>query len=74
MFHILILAFSFAASVFSHPHVHRHHSRALNYADTVILHHNIHRANHSAPDLTYDRDLETIAKTIASTCVFAHSM
>ncbi|KAI9831088.1 MAG: hypothetical protein M1826_003986 [Phylliscum demangeonii] len=45
-----------------------------NYQSKCLDHHNAHRANHSAPALEWDADLESIAKEIADTCVYAHSM
>lgn len=48
--------------------------RGLSYKDTVVLHHNIHRANHSSPNVTWDLNLAATAQKIAKTCVFAHNM
>merc|ERR1711967_195275 len=42
------------------------------YADRVLLAHNVHRANHSAADLTYSNELAAVAQQIASSCVYAH--
>merc|ERR1712070_1248719 len=42
------------------------------YADRVLLAHNVHRANHSAADLTYSNELAAVAQEIASSCVYAH--
>jgi uncharacterized protein YkwD len=39
-----------------------------------LHHHNIHRANHSAPDLTWSDSLAATAQKIGETCVYAHSM
>lgn len=44
-----------------------------DYQSTVLYHHNIHRANHSAPDVQWDADLESSAATIAASCVYAHN-
>jgi len=38
----------------------------------VLLAHNVHRANHSAADLTYSNELANVAQQIASSCVYAH--
>jgi len=40
----------------------------------VLQYHNIHRANHSAPPLTWNQDLANIASTIAQSCVFGHNV
>ncbi len=45
-----------------------------DYASTAVYHHNIHRANHSAPDVTWDDTLAGYALATAQTCVFAHDM
>lgn len=44
------------------------------YQNTVIKHHNIHRANHSAPALVWDSQLAAIAQSIAQSCVYAHNV
>jgi len=44
-----------------------------DYASLVTYHHNVHRANHTAPDLTYNTTLASIAADIASSCVYAHN-
>lgn len=43
------------------------------YQDMVVNHHNIHRANHSAPDLQWDASLASTANKIAQSCNFAHN-
>jgi len=43
-----------------------------DYSDAVVAHHNAHRANHSAPALTWDAGLAATAEKIASSCVYAH--
>ncbi|KAF2397119.1 PR-1-like protein [Trichodelitschia bisporula] len=43
-----------------------------SYAQTVVDHHNAHRANHSAPALVWDDSLASIAQQIGSSCVYAH--
>lgn len=45
-----------------------------NYEQTILDQHNIHRRNHSAPDLTWDSTLAQYAANTANTCVFAHDM
>jgi len=45
-----------------------------SYEGVMLKHHNIHRSNHSAPDLSWDSTLAGYAKTIAEGCVFAHDM
>lgn len=44
-----------------------------SYADVVVYHHNIHRHNHSAPDIAWDAGLAKSAATIAASCVYAHN-
>jgi len=44
-----------------------------DYAGKVVYHHNIHRANHSAPDVEWDDSLYSCAQEIASSCVYAHN-
>ncbi|KAL9027082.1 MAG: hypothetical protein Q9196_004348 [Gyalolechia fulgens] len=44
------------------------------YKALVLEHHNIHRANHSADDLTWDDTLATYAEQSAKTCVWEHNM
>lgn len=43
-----------------------------SYKETCLYHHNAHRANHSAPALEWDDELEAITRKIAETCVYAH--
>ncbi|KAL6697497.1 PR-1-like protein [Trichoderma pleuroticola] len=45
-----------------------------DYGSIVVNEHNVHRANHSAPDLAWDTTLAGYAQTIAEGCVFAHDM
>jgi uncharacterized protein YkwD len=45
-----------------------------NYADAMLEHHNIHRANHSAPALQWDAELAQYADNIAKGCQFEHDM
>lgn len=44
-----------------------------DYQEIAVYHHNIHRANHSASDVTWDDNLASIAAQIASSCVYAHN-
>ena len=45
-----------------------------SYADPIIRQHNLHRANHSAPDISWDQGLADIAQQIAQSCVYAHDV
>ncbi|TKA52546.1 hypothetical protein B0A49_13769, partial [Cryomyces minteri] len=49
-------------------------AKATDYASIVVAHHNVHRANHSAPDLVWDAGLASTAATIAAKCVYAHDV
>ncbi|KAH9888727.1 scp-like extracellular protein [Xylariomycetidae sp. FL2044] len=40
----------------------------------AVYHHNLHRSNHSAPELTWDNTLAGYAANTAATCVFKHDM
>lgn len=42
------------------------------YNDIVVAHHNVHRANHSAPEVQWDSALAATAQKIADGCVYAH--
>ncbi|KAK3699492.1 hypothetical protein LTR37_016449 [Vermiconidia calcicola] len=44
-----------------------------DYQAQVLYHHNVHRSNHSAADLTWSADLASIATDIANTCQYAHN-
>lgn len=44
------------------------------YAKTMLEHHNMHRTNHSAPDLSWDSTLAQYAKNTAVECKFEHDM
>ena len=44
------------------------------YQDIVILHHNVHRANHSASALTWNATLAQYAKEQAMTCVYSETL
>lgn len=45
-----------------------------DYESTLLFHHNVHRANHSSGDLTWDSNLASYALQTAQKCVFAHDM
>lgn len=45
-----------------------------NYKDAVLYSHNVHRANHSAPALTFSDELASYAKTVADKCVWGHDL
>lgn len=47
-------------------------TQASGYNDIVVVHHNVHRANHSAPDVQWDAALAATAQKIAAGCVYAH--
>ncbi|KAL4737998.1 CAP domain-containing protein [Aspergillus similis] len=42
------------------------------YQSNVLYSHNIHRANHSSPDVTWSSDLESSAQVLAARCVYEH--
>ncbi|MCJ1428323.1 hypothetical protein MMC29_006232 [Sticta canariensis] len=44
------------------------------YKALVLQHHNIHRRNHSAPDLTWSDEMAQYAETTAKTCKWGHSL
>ena len=48
-------------------------TESATYEGLVLLNHNIHRANHSVPDLVYNSTLASSAEQIAKTCVYNHS-
>jgi uncharacterized protein YkwD len=45
-----------------------------SYEGTVLYHHNVHRANHSAPDVTYNDEIAGYAAQVAKSCKFAHDL
>lgn len=49
-------------------------TESATYQGLVLLNHNVHRANHSVPDLVYNSTLASYAEQIAKTCVYNHSM
>ncbi|KAJ5987338.1 PR-1-like protein [Penicillium sp. IBT 35674x] len=44
-----------------------------NYSDKVLYTHNVHRANHSAPNLGWDQSLANAARAWAVACQFRHN-
>ncbi|KAL5002580.1 CAP domain-containing protein [Aspergillus recurvatus] len=42
------------------------------YQSNVLYSHNVHRANHSSPDVAWSSDLESSAQVLASRCVYEH--
>jgi hypothetical protein len=44
-----------------------------DYSDVVVYNHNVHRANHSAPDAVWSQTLADTALKIAQSCVYAHN-
>ena len=48
-------------------------TESATYHGLVLLNHNVHRANHSVPDLVYNSTLASYAEQIAKTCVYDHS-
>ncbi|KAJ4266515.1 hypothetical protein NW762_004502 [Fusarium torreyae] len=49
-------------------------SLTRSYDKVMLAYHNIHRANHSAPDLEWDDELAGYAENTANGCVFEHDM
>ena len=49
-------------------------SANAGYQGEVLQCHNVHRANHSAPALTWSSSLAATAQQIAETCNYGHSM
>ncbi|KAI1392053.1 PR-1-like protein [Hypoxylon trugodes] len=44
------------------------------YPAVAVEHHNLHRSNHSAPDVAWNSTLASWAANTAATCVFKHDM
>jgi uncharacterized protein YkwD len=44
------------------------------YKGLVLQHHNIHRRNHSAEDLTWNDTMAEYAEITAKTCIWGHSL
>ncbi|KAI1819299.1 CAP domain-containing protein [Xylaria intraflava] len=47
---------------------------AGSFQSEALYHHNIHRSNHSSPELTWNEQIAGWAGNTAKTCVFAHDM
>ncbi|KAI1184501.1 CAP domain-containing protein [Nemania serpens] len=45
-----------------------------SFQSTALYHHNIHRFNHSSPEVTWNEEIAGYAATTAKTCKFAHDM
>jgi len=45
-----------------------------DYQSIVVRHHNVHRANHSAPALEWSDELASIANDIGKSCVYKHDV
>lgn len=45
-----------------------------DFASTAVYHHNIHRANNSAPDVTWGDTYATYAQSVSASCKFAHDL
>lgn len=45
-----------------------------SFQSTALYHHNIHRFNHSSPEVTWNSEIAGYAATTAKTCKFAHDM
>ncbi|KXT00618.1 hypothetical protein AC578_3143 [Pseudocercospora eumusae] len=48
--------------------------RDLSYKQRAVLQHNLHRANHSVGNVSWDSNLANWAKQLAERCVFAHDV
>ncbi|KAK5120070.1 hypothetical protein LTR85_006551 [Meristemomyces frigidus] len=44
------------------------------YEEIAVYHHNLHRTNHSAPNVEWDDGLASTAGVIAASCVYAHNV
>jgi len=49
-------------------------AKPTSYSQIAVYHHNLHRANHSSPDLKWSDSLASTAATIASSCKYAHNV
>lgn len=45
-----------------------------DFVSVAVEHHNIHRSNHSAPEVGWSDELAGYASNTAATCKFAHDM
>jgi hypothetical protein len=48
-------------------------SDTSTYHRNVLYSHNIHRANHSSPDLIWSEDLQASAQKLAARCSYEHN-
>jgi len=53
---------------------HEYPSQPTDYSSTAVYHHNVHRANHSAPDVEWSEEHAGYAAQAASSCHFAHDL
>ncbi|KAK3068831.1 hypothetical protein LTR53_013294 [Teratosphaeriaceae sp. CCFEE 6253] len=49
-------------------------STPTSYSEIAKYHHNLHRANHTSPDIEWDDALTATAAKIAAGCVYAHNV
>ncbi|KAI0521045.1 CAP domain-containing protein [Xylaria bambusicola] len=45
-----------------------------SFESVAVYHHNIHRSNHSSPEVTWNAEIAGYAANTAATCKFAHDM
>lgn len=45
-----------------------------SYADPILRQHNLHRSNHTSPDIQWNSTLAATAQKIAQSCVYAHDV
>ncbi|TGJ83651.1 hypothetical protein E0Z10_g5090 [Xylaria hypoxylon] len=49
-------------------------SEGDSFQSVAVYHHNIHRSNHSSPQVTWNDEIAGYASNTAATCKFAHDM
>ncbi|KAI1309598.1 CAP domain-containing protein [Xylaria venustula] len=49
-------------------------SEGDSFESVAVYHHNIHRSNHSSPEVTWNSEIAGYAAITAATCKFAHDM
>ncbi|KAI1273733.1 CAP domain-containing protein [Xylaria sp. FL0933] len=49
-------------------------SEGDSFESVAVYHHNIHRSNHSSPEVTWNSEIAGYAANTAATCKFAHDM
>ncbi|KAI1421761.1 CAP domain-containing protein [Xylaria sp. FL1777] len=49
-------------------------SEGDSFESVAVYHHNIHRSNHSSPEVTWNAEIAGYAANTAATCKFAHDM